>query len=40
MLPALPPVLQDWVDAQNEHDPIKHAALYTDDGVPHRREHQ
>ncbi len=29
----LPRVLQDWVDAQNEHNPGKHAALYAQDGV-------
>ena len=29
----LPRVLQDWVDAQNEHDSAKHAALYAKDGV-------
>jgi uncharacterized protein (TIGR02246 family) len=30
---AVPSILQDWVDAQNEHDASKHASLYTEDGV-------
>lgn len=29
----LPSILQDWVDAQNEHDAVKHASLYAEDGV-------
>lgn len=33
MQSELPRVLHDWVDAQNEHDAAKHAALYTEDGV-------
>lgn len=29
----LPQVLRDWVDAQNEHDSVRHASLYTPDGI-------